>query len=113
MIYCLLEGFRTESVWSARTRFFQDITEKLSLHIDISSEQLTGIAGQALPEDWDSRRRRRTGSEMPTSLWETVIPTSEAAQIARRPLAVSIKDNIDLFQTAKKDEAEPVFEAGR
>ena len=109
----LAEGFRTESVWSARARFFQDIAENLSLHIDVSGEQLTGIAGQALPEDWDSLRRRRTGSEIPATLWETVIPTSEAAQIARRPLAVSIKDNIDLFQTARKDDTEPVFEAGR
>ena len=109
----LEEGLRTESVWSARTKFIQDIAEKLSPHTDVSTDQLTDIAGQVLPEDRDSRRRRRAGSEMPASLWETVIPTSEAAQIARRPLAVSIKDNIDLFQTAKKDETEPVFEAGR
>ena len=105
----LEEGFRTGSVWSARENFFSDIAEKLSPHIDVSDEKLADAARQPLPEKWDSLRRRQAGSNIPARLWESVIPTSEAAQIARRPLAVSIKDNIDLFQTAKKDETEPVF----
>ena len=105
----LEEGFRAESVWSAREKFFSDIAEKLSPHIDVSDEKLADAARQPLPEKWDSLRRRQAGSNIPARLWESVIPTSEAAQIARRPLAVSIKDNIDLFQTAKKDETEPVF----
>lgn len=105
----LVEGFRTESAWSAREKFFSDIAEKLSPHIDVSDEKLADAARQPLPEKWDSLRRRQAGSNIPARLWESVVPTSEAAQIARRPLAVSIKDNIDLFQTAKKDETEPVF----
>ena len=105
----LEEGFRTESVWSAREKFFSDIAEKLSPHIEVPDEKLADAARQPLPEKWDSLRRRQEGSNIPARLWESVIPTSEAAQIARRPLAVSIKDNIDLFQTAKKDETEPVF----
>ena len=105
----LEEGFRTGSVWSAREKFFSDIAEKLSPHIEVSDEKLADAARQPLPEKWDSLRRRQAGSNIPARLWESVIPTSEAAQIARRPLAVSIKDNIDLFQTAKKDETEPVF----
>lgn len=106
----LEEGFRTGSVWSAREKFFSDIAEKLSPHIDVSDEKLADAARQPLPEKWDPLRRRQAGSNIPARLWESVIPTSEAAQIARRPLAVSIKDNIDLFQTEKKDETEPVFE---
>ena len=106
----LEEGFRTESVWSAREKFSSDIAEKLSSHIDVSDEKLADAARQPLPDKWDSLRRRQASSNIPARLWESVIPTSEAAQIARRPLAVSIKDNIDLFQTEKKDETEPVFE---
>ena len=106
----LEEGLRAESIWSARENFFNDIVEKLSPHIEVSDEKLADAARQPLPEKWDSLRRRQAGSNIPARLWESVIPTSEAAQIARRPLAVSIKDNIDLFQTAKKDETEPVFE---
>ena len=48
---------------------------------------------------------------MPARLWEYVVPTSEAAKMARRPLAVSIEDNIDLFNVKKvKDETAPFFD---
>ena len=99
------------SVRSARETFFNDIVEKLAPHIDAPAEQLADSARQPLPEKWDPVRRRQPGRDIPARLWESVIPTSEDAQIARRPLAVSVKDNIDLFQTAKKDETEPVFAA--
>ncbi len=60
---------------------------------------------------WDSVRRRPEGSSMPARLWEYVVPTSEAAKMARRPLAVSIEDNIDLFNVKKvKDETAPFFD---
>jgi len=40
-----------------------------------------------------------------------VVPTSEVAEMARRPLAVSVKDNIDLFNEKKvKDETAPFFD---
>ena len=47
---------------------------------------------------WDERRRRPQGSALPKKLWEFMLPTSDEAKLARRPLAVSIKDNIDLFE---------------
>ena len=109
----LEQGLRTESVWSARSKFLDDVAGKLAPHTGISSAELDGIAAQALPENRDPLSRRQQGSKIPAGLWESVIPTSEAAQIARRPLAVSVKDNIDLSGTIKKDETEPVFEAAR
>ncbi len=105
------QGLRTESTWSARSKLLDDITAKLGPHTGISSAQIDSIAAQALPENRDPLRRRQQGSKIPDRLWESVNPTSEAAQIARRPLAVSVRDNIDLFQTTKKDDTEPVFEA--
>ena len=105
----LEEGIRSGSVWSARSKFLDDIAGKLAPHIGVSGAELNGIPGAVPAEPWDSQRRRSAGSKIPPGLWESVIPTSEAAQIARRPLAVSVKDNIDLSQTAKKDDTEPVF----
>ena len=110
----LLErGLRTTSVWSARSKFLDDVAGKLALHAGISGAELDGIAARALPENRDPLSRRQRGSNVPAGLRESVLPTSEAAQIARRPLAVSVKDNIDLFGTIKKDATEPVFEAIR
>jgi 1,2-phenylacetyl-CoA epoxidase catalytic subunit len=60
---------------------------------------------------WDAIRRRPEGSTMPARLWEYVLPTSDAATMARRPLSESVKDNIDLFGKPKKvDKTEPFFE---
>ena len=109
----LEQGIRTASVWSARGRFLNDVMEKLLAPVDISGEALTEIATHALPGKPDSVRRRRQGAEIPAGLWDSMTPTGAAAEIARRPLAISVKDNIDLFQTTKKDETEPVFETAR
>jgi hypothetical protein len=46
---------------------------------------------------------------MPARLWESIVPTSDEALIARRPLSVSVDDNIDLFGGATKDPTEPQF----
>lgn len=62
-------------------------------------------------EDWDKVRRRPLGSKMPDRLWEYIVPTSEEAVMARRPLSESVKDNIDLFAKPKvADKTEPFFE---
>ena len=49
---------------------------------------------------WDPLRRRPEGSAMPSSLWESMLPTNKEAALARRPLSISIEDNIDLFEKA-------------
>ena len=41
---------------------------------------------------------------MPAELWEFMVPTSDVAKLARRPLAVSIEDNIDLWCGRAKSE---------
>ena len=102
-------GIRTEPLASARERFEADVRNL--------SEPVPSVAGVvskhafdgAKPIPWDARRRRPLGSALPPRLWESIVPTSEAAQLARRPLAVSIDDNIDLFGKVKRDETEPQF----
>lgn len=84
----------------ARSAYLQAVLEKLSNSVDVS------VANK---DNWDALRRRTEGSAMPPRLWESIVPTSEEALLARRPLAVSVDDNIDLFGKIKKDETEPQF----
>lgn len=85
-------------------------------HFEQGVEELGKALGTAVPAsselkiEWDTARRRPTGSTMPATLWEYVLPTSKAATMARRPLAESVKDNIDLFGKPKKvDKTDPFF----
>ena len=106
----LLEaGIRTEPV--------REAGERLQAEIDRTIEAILAPAGKPLDRRvgvgdngaWDQRRRRTRGSAVPPRLWESMVPTGESARLARRPLAVSVDDNIDLFGTARRDETEPDF----
>ena len=102
----LLEaGVRTQSIADAKVAFTEIVLTKLADVVDLPDD----IVGAASSRDWDDRRRRTADSSMSPRLWESIVPTSEEALIARRPLAVSVDDNIDLFGGIKKDETEPKF----
>jgi 1,2-phenylacetyl-CoA epoxidase catalytic subunit len=107
--HLLVAGIRTQAIAEARASLTELVLNKLGSIIEFSSDQLEALLTAGQTGDWDDRRRRPAASVMPPRLWESVVPTSEAAQIARRPLTVSIDDNIDLFVSAKKDETEPTF----
>ena len=81
----------------ARSLFIEEVLNKLTTQLGFDHELAAGLLDVAEHENWDSERRRPQGSSMPAELWEFMVPTSEAAKLARRPLAVSIEDNIDLF----------------
>ncbi|MFK8047029.1 MAG: Phenylacetic acid catabolic protein [Halioglobus sp.] len=95
------EGVRSNSVWDARLGFIDDSLGKLTAALDISDEELTSIMGKGIDGDWDSVRRRTTGSILPDTLWEFMIPTDPDTVALRRPLGVSIDDNLDLFDRAE------------
>ena len=106
----LLEaGIRTEPLDQARNRLAADIRERFGTNENGTAATQRHGAAPADAPTWDTRRRRARGSVLPPRLWESMVPTSEAAKLARRPLAVSIGDNIDLFGKVKKDETEPRF----
>lgn len=105
----LREGLRTQDLADARAAFTEIVLNKLADVVEISSDDLQPLLAVAPADRWDARRRRTLGSRMPARLWETIVPTSDEAQLARRPLAVSVDDNIDLFGKIKKDATEPQF----
>jgi ring-1,2-phenylacetyl-CoA epoxidase subunit PaaC len=92
-----------------KARFSELVFNKLAPIIDLSDAELAALPAGDRTSAWDALRRRPEGSAMPPRLWEAVVPTSEDALIARRPLAVSVDDNIDLFVKVRKDETEPQF----
>ena len=87
-------GVRSSSVQEALAAFIEGPVSELLKNLGQPSYQNLESLGVA----WDARRRRPEGSALPERLWEFMLPTSEEAKLARRPLAVSIKDNIDLFE---------------
>ncbi len=93
----LQEGVRSNAVWDARLGFVEDSLGKLTAALGMSDEELTGIMERGLDREWDGVRRRSVGTAVPESLWEFMIPTDPDTVALRRPLAVSIDDNLDLF----------------
>jgi ring-1,2-phenylacetyl-CoA epoxidase subunit PaaC len=100
----LQEGVRSTSVWDARLGFIEDSLGKLTAALGISDEELTTIMEQGLEGSWDAVRRRTRDSALPETLWEFMIPTDPDTVALRRPLAVSIDDNLDLFHRAEYSE---------
>jgi 1,2-phenylacetyl-CoA epoxidase catalytic subunit len=93
----LQEGVRSNSVWDARLGFIEDSLGKLTAALGMSDEELLVIMNSGGNTQWDSIRRRTAGSTLPDTLWEFMIPTDPDTVALRRPLAVSIDDNLDLF----------------
>ena len=91
------EGVRSSSVWDARLGFIEDSLGKFTAALGISDEELTAIMASGLDGEWDGIRRRTRGTILPDTLWEFMIPTDADTVALRRPLAVSIDDNLDLF----------------
>ena len=102
-------GIRTEPLAQAREHLKADIRKLIESVPELADEGLERAVGQAEAASWDAVRRRPRGSVLPPRLWESMVPTSEEARLARRPLAVSVDDNIDLFGKTKKDDTEPQF----
>jgi ring-1,2-phenylacetyl-CoA epoxidase subunit PaaC len=102
-------GIRTQELSVARTTLEDSVFAKLADVTGAPADELRRAAVSDQSDPWDTRRRRTEGTIMPPRLWESIVPTSDEALLARRPLAVSVDDNIDLFGAVKRDETEPQF----
>ena len=87
-------GIRSSSVAEAKMAFIETTISKLMAALDMDDTSSITPIEQV---DWDALRRKTRGSELPATLWEFMIPTDEDTVILRRPLAVSVDDNLDLF----------------
>ena len=90
-------GIRTTTMRDARSLFIEETLNTLTGAVGIDHERAAEWLRPPVLDEWDERRRRPQGTRMPAELWEFMVPTSDVAKLARRPLAVSIEDNIDLF----------------
>ena len=89
-------GIRTSSIADACNAFIEGPVTELQNLLGQTEQQTSDFNF----EDWDVLRRRPSGSSMPETLWEAMLPSNEEAVLARRPLSISISDNIDLFDKA-------------
>ncbi len=88
-------GIRSESASAAGAALLHGAVNEIA---DILSLEVPQAADMEVA--WDKMRRRPEGSALPAALWEAMLPSSDEAKLARRPLSISIEDNIDLFDKA-------------
>ena len=81
----------------AKAHFVEEVLNKLVPVLGLEDAELEALLATAPAGDFDPVRRRTRDSRMPATLWEFMVPTSDVAKLARRPLEVSIEDNIDLW----------------
>lgn len=103
----LLEsGVRAISVADARAGFLDDVVSVITQATDLSeAEVLSHLPGQ-VPENWDAVKRKTAGATVPATLWEFMIPTDPDTVALRRPLAVSVDDNLDLVDRSEYTHAD-------
>ncbi|MFA5488586.1 MAG: Phenylacetic acid catabolic protein [Candidimonas sp.] len=87
-------GIRTGSLADARTAWLEKIRPVMASATGKALDE--SRLPESTPDGWD-RAARRPGRPVPAGLWEFMMPSSDEALLARRPLAVSITDNLDLF----------------
>jgi len=98
----LLEsGVRTTSVADARAGFLEDAVSVITQATNLSETEVLGYLPCEIPEDWDAAKRKTAGATVPATLWEFMIPTDPDTVALRRPLAVSVDDNLDLVDRSE------------
>jgi 1,2-phenylacetyl-CoA epoxidase catalytic subunit len=98
----LLEsGVRTTSVADARAGFLEDAVSVITQATNLSQAEVLGYLPCETPKDWDTAKRKTPGATVPATLWEFMIPTDPDTVALRRPLAVSVDDNLDLVDRSE------------
>jgi 1,2-phenylacetyl-CoA epoxidase catalytic subunit len=90
----LKEGIRAKSVAEGRASFIDGALPKLAADAGLDASAVAG-AGEARPgPSWDPVLRRERDYVFSPDMWEFMVPTNEDAVLARRPLAISVGDNV-------------------
>ncbi|HUT50682.1 MAG TPA: Phenylacetic acid catabolic protein [Alphaproteobacteria bacterium] len=85
-------GIRARPVGEARRAFVEGALPKLAE--DAGLDAAAVMPGAAPGPSWDAPRRRERDRVFSAEMWEFMVPTNEDAVLARRPLAVSVGDNV-------------------
>ena len=99
-------GIRSHGVELAREKFLEDVNSVLGQAMLLSARALTTMPKQINFEGWDKPRRKTYGAAVPATLWEFMVPTDADTVALRRPLAVSVDDNLDLVDRAEYEHAD-------
>ncbi len=99
-------GIRSHGVELAREKFLEDVNSVLGQAMLLSARALTTMLKQINFEGWDKPRRKTYGAAVPATLWEFMVPTDADTVALRRPLAVSVDDNLDLVDRAEYEHAD-------
>ena len=102
----LSTGVRTVSVTEARDGFLTDVLEVLTASEIVGADELNALLTPTATDAWDTARRKSVGAAVPATLWEFMIPTDEDTKALRRPLTVSVDDNLDLVDRAEYGHAD-------
>ena len=103
----LLEsGVRNTGVAAALAGFLDDVVSVVTQATDLVEEEVLQLLPTAVPEDWDAAKRKTAGATLPATLWEFMIPTDPDTVALRRPLSVSVDDNLDLVDRAEYSHAD-------
>jgi 1,2-phenylacetyl-CoA epoxidase catalytic subunit len=90
----LKRGVRARSLAEARRAFVAGALPKLAADAGLDPAAVRPGADAAPGPSWDAARRRESGRVFSAEMWEFMVPTNEDAVLARRPLAVSVGDNV-------------------
>lgn len=99
-------GIRAISIESARAGFMDDVVDVLAQATGLDVPAIKSHLPGESPDDWDAARRKRVGAALPATLWEFMVPTDPDTVTLRRPLAVSVDDNLDLVDRAEYTHAD-------
>ena len=97
----LAAGIRASSVADARAGFLEDAVSVITKATDLSEADVLEQLPVSVPENWDAVKRKSPGVTVPATLWEFMIPTDPNTVALRRPLAVSVDDNLDLVDRSE------------
>ena len=97
----LAAGIRASSVADARAGFLEDAVSVITKATDMSEADVLEQLPVSVPEGWDAVKRKSPGVTVPATLWEFMIPTDPDTVALRRPLAVSVDDNLDLVDRSE------------
>lgn len=86
--------FRQTPLSTAKEQWLAKIGATINACIGADAKPPAGAASEI--SNWSATRRRPI-RPIPSGLWRFMVPRSPEAEMARRPLAVSVTDNLDLL----------------